>query len=105
MEKAQADMSDHFKEMVEEVKELKSQLQKPSTNSQEPQPALYSSVLSGQHGSAPRTQERFSDQGLDPRVAEIIELARRTVGLHKIDRDDLARMRLEQYGGATTEEE
>ena len=56
MEKAQADMSDHFKDMVEEVKELKSQLQKPSTNSQEPQPALYSSVLSGQHGSAPFTK-------------------------------------------------
>ena len=42
----------------------------------------------GVHHS-PRTQDRFSDQGLDPRVVEIIELARCTVGLHKIDWDDL----------------
>ena len=42
---------------------------------------------------------------LDPKVAEVIDIARRTVGLHKIVKDDLARMRLEHHGGATTEKE
>ena len=38
-------------------------------------------------------------------VAEIVDLARRTVGLYKIDTADLKRMRLDHFGGATTEEE
>ena len=38
-------------------------------------------------------------------LLEIISLGRRTVGLHKIDRADLERMRQEQYGGAKTEEQ
>ena len=41
----------------------------------------------------------------DARLSEIRFLARRTVGLHKIDEHDLVRMRQHQYGGAKTEEE
>ena len=41
----------------------------------------------------------------DPKVADIIDHARRTVGLYKIDSDDLKRMRLSHFGGAKTEEE
>ena len=41
----------------------------------------------------------------DQKLSEIISLARRTVGLHIIDTADLQRMRLEQYGGAKTEQE
>ena len=41
----------------------------------------------------------------DKQVTEIIDLARRTVGLYKIDNDDLKRMRLVHFGGATTEDE
>ena len=39
------------------------------------------------------------------RLSEIINSSRRTVGLYKIDKEDLIRMRQEQYGGATTEDE
>ena len=42
---------------------------------------------------------------MDPEVAEIIDRARRTVGLSRIDSDDLIRMRQVQFGGATNEEE
>ena len=45
----------------------------------------------------------YSDH--DRQVAEIIDHARRTVGLFKIDNDDLKRMRLEHFGGAKSEEE
>ena len=38
-------------------------------------------------------------------VREIISLGRRTVGLFKIDQEDVERMRQEQYGGAQSEEE
>ena len=41
----------------------------------------------------------------DARLGEIRYLARRTVGLHKIDDHDLLRMRQHQYGGARTVEE
>ena len=38
-------------------------------------------------------------------VAEIMDVARRTVGLSRIDREDIERMKQPQFGGATTEEE
>ena len=38
-------------------------------------------------------------------VAEIIDVARRTVGLSRIDSEDLGRMKQPHFGGATTEEE
>ena len=39
------------------------------------------------------------------KITEIISLARRTVGLHRIDNSDLERMRQQQFGGAKTEDE
>ena len=38
-------------------------------------------------------------------ITRIISLARRTVGLHRIDSSDLERMRQQQFGGAKTEDE
>ena len=38
-------------------------------------------------------------------AAEIMDVARRTVGLNRIDREDIERMKQPQYGGATTEKE
>ena len=59
------------------------------------------------HSLHPRTAPAHGGDGggLDPEVAEIIDRARRTVGLSTIDSDDLTRMRQVQFGGATTEEE
>ena len=34
-----------------------------------------------------------------------MDVARRTVGLSRIDREDIERMKQPQFGGATTEEE
>lgn len=68
---------------------------------------MYSSVLSSQYSlpsAQGREREHQRHDEIDPRVSDIIDLARRTVGLYKIDSADLVRMRLEQYGGATTEE-
>ena len=45
------------------------------------------------------------DDTKNQEVAEIIDHARRTVGLFKIDNDDLKRMRLDHFGGAKSEEE
>ena len=103
LEETQADMKEQFREMVAEVKGLKTRLDSSKTDRQEQTPSLPSSLVppSGQSENSPS----FGSQDLDPKVAEIIDMARRTIGLHKIDRDDLARMRLEHYGGATTEEE
>ena len=96
-------MKDQFKEMLQEVKGLTTKLDSPSRSRQDPLPSWPSSSTSlcGQLGTSSRVDNPHT---LDPKVAEIIDIARRTVGLHKIDSDDLARMRLEQHGGATTEE-
>ena len=39
------------------------------------------------------------------KITELISLARRTVGLYRIDSSDLDRMRQQQFGGAKTEDE
>ena len=41
----------------------------------------------------------------DAKLDEIIDFARRTIGLHKIDSGDLKRMRLDHFGGASNDEE
>ena len=53
---------------------------------------------------SPAAQQRGCDT-LDPKVAEVIDVSRRTVGPYKIDKEDLKRMRLDQFGGATSDEE
>ena len=113
MERDQADMKEKFREMVYEVRDLKSKLESPIINSQEfpaiTQPAFHSSLSSGQYAGFRVQGGGGEHQGgygtLDPKIEELIDHARRTVGLYKIDSDDLARMRQEQYGGATTEHE
>ena len=45
------------------------------------------------------------DHAKQEEIRSIISLSRRTVGLQKIDKHDLARMRQVQYGGAKSEEE
>ena len=52
------------------------------------------------------TQELGEEGTADvDKITEIISLARRTVGLHRIDNSDLERMRQQQFGGAKTEDE
>ena len=98
LEQAQVEMKGQFAEMLEEVKGLRT-----GRSRQDPLPSWPSSPSqSDLIGTSTRVG---GPNNLDPKGAEVIEIARRTVGLHKIVKDDLARMRLEHHGGATTEKE
>ena len=95
VEETQANVINQLKEIVDDMKGFKEQLVNSGKDiARQPQgvPAA----------AAPRSVENENHQ---EKVSEIISQARRTVGLDRIDRSDLGRMRLSQYGGASTEEE
>ena len=110
VEKAQEDMSSQLKVMSDEIKELRDQLKSKDGQARG---ELSQTQPSSQPSNAPSGPGRVSEpiqtctvNGSDQsELLEIISLGRRTVGLHKIDRADLERMRQEQYGGAKTEEQ
>ena len=105
LEATQSNMLEKFNEMAETVQDLKTKLYSPSrSTSQGASPSWPTGLVSkpGQSGDLPQSSDlEFSDQ----QVADIISVARRTVGLSKIDIEDLNRMKQPQYGGATNEEE
>ena len=104
LESAQADMKGKIGELVKAVKDLKSKVEAPSEIAEVAPKPLKKQTLTDQLNILP-SEEVSQAEGIDPRVAEIIDMARRTVGLCSIDSTDLARMRQAQFGGATTEEE
>ena len=101
VEKVQDEMQREFKGMLEEVREFRNQITTSSNQHfpglPQPESSLPSQISSGQVVSVKQSEET--------EVKKIISLARRTVGLHKINQADLRRMRQEQYGGASSEEE
>ena len=109
MEEDQKAMKTQMVALQEQLEEIKTASQSKAGSS----PCkTYAAVAAGCSGStysknvpmytSPAQDESDANEN---EVAEIIDVARRTVGLYKIDRSDLARMRLEHFGGATTEEE
>ena len=101
----QADMKEKFDELVEVVKNLQSKVETPQTNTGAEVPGPHSEPSLTVHRPSYLNEQVLQGGGQDPKVKEIIDFARRTVGLCSIDSEDLARMRQDQYGGATTEEE
>ena len=98
LEEFQAEMQNKFEDLVEKVMSIREQLilSKNQNDSKLPMP-LWSQHLSVQSAS--------ENQMNSVEVKELVTLARRTVGLYRVDKNDLSRMRLEQYGGAKTEDE
>ena len=104
VENVQGDMVKQFKGMIAEVKEMKQQLKSNSISSsfpnlpepRQPENRKTRSNFGEQQGLVmSNQQERGSEANdHDGKVQEIINLARRTLGLYKIDRADLDRMRL-----------
>ena len=102
LETAQAEFKEKFEEMVDVIKELKSKADAGSATGAPPSWPSLSRPYTSRNTNPPGEEE---SQGVDTKVKDIIDMARRTVGLYKIDSEDLARMRQDQFGGATTEEE
>ena len=94
VEKAQDDLMQQFKEMVEEVKVIKNQVHTSGSNQDFPplpQPNSQVSMCVAQPRNSLSVQKNIAQPHetfyQDPEVAEIISL-----GLHRIDRDDLERI-------------
>ena len=102
LEQAQSDMQKGFSEVMAEVKDIRKQLADKRSES-----PTWASRLAGQlpsHSHAAQTTPGHHECE-DDRVKEVISLGRRTVGLSRIDQEDLVRMRQEQFGGAKSEDE
>ena len=113
IESEQETIKKQFSEVLEEVKEIKTQLQSFSLNSGSfpslPKPKALLKEFDAVQEKAPQVQGGHGEEGhgedLQEKIRNVISTARRTVGLHRIDSGDLVRMRQEQYGGAKTEAE
>ena len=119
-EKAQVNLSEQFKVVSNELNNLKEQLK--SRHSDDPHVhnidhTTFKGTLSSRVNSY-KNSEKNKPRLSQPEVVtdtlantnsnelcEIISLGRRTIGLQRIDKVDLERMRQEQYGGATSEDE
>ena len=100
VEQVQTEMKEQMGILMEQMKSVK---QNPSNVPKllESRPSTMAEiVVSDEH-----RQDRVTHQTTEADLRSIISLSRRTVGLQKIDQNDLMRMRQEQYGGAKTEEE
>ena len=115
VEKVQLELGGQVNMIIEELRVLKEKLSNADTSSSSSNRMSMAAVVSNssvgerhdvwQHGGQVRVQAGAQDRDQDLELQQAISLARRTVGLHRIDAIDLARQRQEKYGGAKNEEE
>ena len=113
LEVVQADMQRGFSDLVAEVKDIQKQL----TNQAYMPPTQQSQLVRAPLSYAQAAQAAVSrhdvqadevqlvEQSIEEKLGGIISLGRRTVGLQRINQEDLTRMRKPQYGGAKSEDE
>ena len=105
LEAAQSNILEKFNEMAETVQDLKTKLYSPSRPTDQATPPSWPTELVSKSGQSDDLAESRALEYSDQQVADIISVARRTVGLSKIDFEGLNRMKQPQFGGATNEEE
>ena len=103
----QEEMKQQMSSLMIQLKNLKERVSRvdPSPDSPSVHSAAAAVLYSGSSAGRARTVETPAGVPNSDQVVEIISLSRRTVGLHSIDEGDLERMRQQQFGGATNEEE
>ena len=112
LEVAHADIQKGFSDLVAEVKDMQKQLANqahiPPTQENQPRngPMSYSQaaqVAVGRHAHDHHVQAGEGEvvkESIEDKLGSIVSLGRRTVGLFKINKENLTRMRKAQYGGA-----
>ena len=106
MENSQTNVISQLREVTEEVKVLREQMQTQSRveDDHRAAPRQHQGLSEEVPRSSSYSSENISSDQID-KIREIAALARRTVGLDRIDQSDLERMRQTQFGGATNVEE
>ena len=110
VEKEQLEMKDQVNMILDEMKLVKERLNGGRIESgQSSSVVTMAEVISRQQDPRPMQQAPTAHAGSsgiqEDERRRIISLSRRTIGLQKIDKYDLARMRQDQFGGAKSEEE
>ena len=106
-EKEQEALKKNFSEVLQEMRDIKSQL-RGSTAGDFPRLPQPQGLLQGGRDYAGYVRQEgveLQDSDQQGKLRDIISNARRTIGLHCIDSSDLVRMRQAQFGGAKTEVE
>ena len=108
VEKAQCEMKEQVKVIMQEMTSLKEKLSGGCEAGNSDMAVTMATIVS--RGQTTSDQQRGTQLGSgrpagEVEYKELVSLSRRTVGLHRIDDKDLKRMRQKQYGGATNEEE
>ena len=112
VEKVQLEMKEQVSLLMDEMRSVNEKLGKESEQSNTVQ-TMAEVINSGLRQQAERREGQQAaqhvvqcdDHARQEEIRSIISLSRRTVGLQKIDKHDLARMRQVQYGSAKSEEE
>ena len=104
LEAVQEELGDKFTKVIELVNDLKT---KVDSNIIPTRPkSTLSADSSTSVGFLPAADISTGEpDALNEKLNEVIDMARRTVGLSRIDNDDISRMKQEQYGGASSEAE
>ena len=106
LEKEQEVIKNQFSDVLNEMKEIKTQLQNGSTAQFTGFSGPQGDQLAHSGGTGGRGEGVAGQDGdQQGRLRQIISKARRTVGLQRIDSGDLIRMRQAQFGGAQSEDE
>ena len=113
LEGVQTDMQKDLSKLVSEMRDMQKQLANHTENSNSQESIQVSSYAqAAKVGADICSYKNVVDEGIedvekknDKKIERILSLGRRTVGLQKIDKSDLLRMRQPQFGGAKSEEE
>lgn len=113
LEKEQDEIKRQFSDVLNEMRDIKLQLKTTSSGSFPSLPLAkeVQQVHGAGHGSVPLVrpgqceENQGGDLEVEARISKVMAMARRTLGLHRIDSRDLVRMRQVQFGGAKTEAE
>ena len=100
LEKGQVEMKEQVDMLLGKVNQILTRRTETSTTVTEVPQRQYSTPSVTQLSQANSSRESVEDKR-----RELISLSRRTVGLQRIDNQDIQRMFQEQYGGAKSEEE
>ena len=103
VEQVQLEMKEQVSHLLEQMELVQEKLK--NSESVGSNPTWAEAVVLGQNRAKQKDTSSMTPGNLSEELRSITSLSRRTVGLQKIDQDDLIRMRQEQFGGAKSEEE
>ena len=105
LEKRVQGMEDSHENVMKKLEDMQKQMKNFSVQLETQGKESIRPIEAVKHHVRGNTSDISQEGGEAEKITELISLARRTVGLYRIDSSDLDRMRQQQFGGAKTEDE